>query len=152
MHSLPVNYAGLALIIFAVILFILEIKVVSHGILTIGGVISLLLGSMMLIDRESFLEAMNISMELILLIVVLTAAFFLLAITLGVKAQRKKVSTGHEGIVGEKGVTLSMLKPKGEIRVHGEIWNAESIDGDIKKGIDVSVVEIENLTLKVRRV
>jgi membrane-bound serine protease (ClpP class) len=152
MHSLPVNYAGLALIFFAVILFILEIKVVSHGVLTIGGVISLLLGSMMLIDRESFLEAMNISMELIILIVILTAAFFLLAITLGVKAQRKKVSTGHEGIVGEKGVTLSMLKPKGEIKVHGEIWNAESIDGEIKKGIDVTIVEIENLTLKVKRV
>jgi len=151
MHALPVNYTGLALIIFAVILFILEIKVVSHGILTIGGIISLLLGSMMLIDRESFLEAMEISMELIILIVILTAAFFLFAITFGIRAQRKKIATGLEGIVGEKGVAMSSLKPEGEIKIHGEIWNAESIDGDIKKGTSVSVIGIENLKLKVKK-
>lgn len=152
LHTLPVNYAGLALIIFAVILFILEIKVVSYGILTIGGVISLLLGSMMLIDEESVLEAMEISMELIILVVVLTVAFFLFAITFGIKAQRKKVATGEEGIVGEKGVAISSLKPAGEVKVHGEIWNAESIDGTIKKGESVVVNAIEHLKLKVKRV
>lgn len=152
MHSLPVNYAGLALILFAVILFILEIKIVSHGILSIGGVISLLLGSIMLIDTESFLEAMDISIELIILVVVLTTAFFLFAITFGIKAQRKKVATGNEGMVGEKGVALSNLNPEGEISVHGEIWNCESIDGDIKKGSAVSIIGIENLILKVKRV
>jgi len=97
MHALPINYAGLALILFAVILFILEIKIVSHGILTIGGVIALTLGSIMLIDKESFLNAMDISIELIILMVVLTTAFFLFAITFGIKAQRKKVATGNEG-------------------------------------------------------
>ncbi len=152
MHSLPVNYAGLALILFAVILFILEIKIVSHGILSIGGVISLLLGSIMLIDTESFLEAMDISIELIILVVVLTTAFFLFAITFGIKAQRKKVATGNEGMVGEKGVAISSLNPKGEISIHGEIWNCESIDGDIKKGSTVSIIGIENLTLKVKSV
>lgn len=152
MHSLPVNYAGLALIIFAVILFILEIKVVSHGILSIGGVIALFLGSMMLIDKESFLEAMDISIELIILIVALTAAFFLFAITFGIKAQRKKVATGIEGIVGEKGLALSSLSPEGEVKVHGEIWRCESVDGDIKKGSAVSIVGIENLKLKVKKI
>jgi membrane-bound serine protease (ClpP class) len=152
MHSLPVNYAGLALIIFGVILFILEIKIASHGILSIGGVISLFLGSIMLIDTESFLEVMNISMGLIILVVALSAAFFLFAVSFGIKAQRKKVATGKEGIVGEKGIALSRLNPEGEVKVHGEIWSCESVDGDIKKGSAVSIIGIENLKLKVKKI
>ena len=150
LHTLPVNYAGLALIIFVIILFILEIKVVSHGILSIGGVISLLLGSMMLIDEESVLEAMGISMELIILVVVLSAAFFLFAITFGIKAQRKKVATGEQGIVGEKGIAISNLKPDGEIKVHGEIWNART-DNEIKKDEFVTVVDSDGMTLIVNK-
>ena len=152
MNTLPVNYAGLALIILAIILFILEIKIVSHGVLSIGGVISLFLGSVMLIDKESFLDAMDISLELIILIVVLSAAFFLFAITFGLKAQRKKVTTGHEGIIGEKGISISNLNPMGEVRVHGEIWSGESVEGDIKRGEAISVVGIENLRLKVKKI
>jgi membrane-bound serine protease (ClpP class) len=151
MHTLPVNYAGLALIIFAVILFILEIKVVSHGILTIGGVISLFLGSTMLIDKESILEAMEISLELVILVVALTAAFFIFAITFGIRAQRKKVFTGQQGIIGEKGVALSNLKPFGEVKVHGEIWNAESTEGEVKKGSAILVTGIEDLKLSVKK-
>lgn len=151
MHALPVNYAGLALIIFAVILFILEIKVISHGILTIGGIISLFLGSMMLIKEESVLDAMKISIELIILIVVLSAAFFLFAISFGIKAQRKKVSTGLEGLIGETGVVLSNLKPLGEIKVHGEIWNAESVEGDISKGNAVQVIGVDKFKLIVKK-
>jgi membrane-bound serine protease (ClpP class) len=151
MHTLPINYAGLALIIFAVILFILEIKIVSHGILTIGGVISLLLGSLMLIDTESFLEAMEISIELIILMVILTAAFFVFAITFGIRAQKKKIATGQEGIIGETGVAISNLNPHGEIKVHGEIWVAQSVEGDIKKGSNVLVTGIRNLKLTVKQ-
>jgi membrane-bound serine protease (ClpP class) len=151
MHTLPVNYAGLALIIFAVILFLLEIKVVSHGVLTIGGIISLLLGSMMLIDEDSVLEAMEISMELIIIVVVLTAAFFLFAITFGIKAQRKKPVTGSEGIVGESGTAISNLKPAGKVKVHGEIWNAECKDDMINKGDEIEVVSVNHLTLIVKK-
>jgi membrane-bound serine protease (ClpP class) len=151
MHTLPVNYAGLALIIFAVILFLLEIKVVSHGVLTIGGIISLLLGSMMLIDEDSVLEAMEISMELIIIVVVLTAAFFLFAITFGIKAQRKKPVTGSEGIVGEIGTSISNLRPVGKVRVHGEIWNAECKDELINKGDEIEVVSVNHLTLVVKK-
>ena len=152
MHTLPVNYAGLALIVFAVILFVLEIKIVSHGILTIGGVISLLLGSIMLIDQESFLEAMNISIELIILVVALSAAFFLFAISFGIKAHRKKISTGSEGIVGETGTALTDLAPVGDITVHGEIWRARCVAGEIVKGEEVEIIGIKNLTLKVQQV
>jgi membrane-bound serine protease (ClpP class) len=151
LNTLPVNFAGLALIIFALILFILEIKIVSHGILTIGGVIALVLGSMMLIDEESILEAVEISMELIILFAVLTALFFLFAITFAIKAQRKKPVTGTEGIIGESGTAISNLKPGGEVRVHGEIWNAESRDGEIKKGEEVVVTAADNLKLFVKK-
>jgi membrane-bound serine protease (ClpP class) len=152
MHTLPVNYAGLALIILSIILFLLEIKIVSHGALTIGGVISLFLGSMMLIDTESILEAMEISMELIIFIVILTSAFFIFAITLGIKAQRKKTTTGTEGLIGEIGKTVTKLSPSGEITVHGEFWNAECLEGEIEKGVDVEVVVVQNLKLKVKKV
>jgi membrane-bound serine protease (ClpP class) len=151
LNTLPVNYAGLALIIFAVILFVLEIKVISHGILSIGGIISLILGSMMLINEESVLEAMEISMELIILVAFLTAAFFLFAITFALKAQRKKPVTGAEGIVGETGVAVSDLNPEGEVKVHGEFWKAESQENEIKKGERIIVSKIINLKLFVKR-
>lgn len=152
MNTLPINFAGIALIILSIILFILEIKVVSHGALSIGGIISLFLGSIMLIDTDSVLEAMEISMELIIFMVVLTASFFLFAISFGIKAQKKKTVTGIEGLVGEIGKTVTHLKPEGEIKVHGEFWKAESITGEIKKGEDVEVVEVSNLKLKVKKI
>jgi len=152
MHTLPINYAGLALILFAIILFVLEIKIISHGILSVGGIISLFLGSIMLIDDDSFLEAVEISMELIILVVVLTAAFFLFAISFGIKAQRKKPTTGQEGLIGERATTLTELTPFGEVKVHGEIWKAESLDGTIEKNVKIKVSGVDNLTLKVRKI
>jgi membrane-bound serine protease (ClpP class) len=151
LHTLPVNYAGLALIIFAVILFIAEIKVVSHGLLTIGGIISLILGSIMLIDTESTLEIIKISWQVILVIVIFTSAFFIFAIGFGIKAQSRKPTTGIEGIIGEIGETISNLEPEGQIRVHGELWNAESLDGAISKGTKVKVTQVSNLKLMVRK-
>jgi len=151
-HTLPINYAGLALIIFAVILFILEIKIISHGILTVGGSISLILGSIMLIDNESTLEFVKISWQIIALFVALSILFFVFAIGFGIKAQRRKPTTGIQGILLEEGIVISDLKPNGIIRIHGEIWNAESIEGKIPKGCRVKVVEVNNLTLKVKKV
>lgn len=152
LHTLPVNYAGLALIIFAVILFIAEIKIVSHGLLTIGGVISLILGSIMLINTESTLEAIKISWQVILVIVILTTAFFIFAIGFGIKAQSRKPVTGTEGIIGEIGEALSDLEPEGQIMVHGEIWNAESPDGFIGQGSKVKISGVSNLKLIVSKI
>lgn len=151
MNTLPVNYAGLALIILSIILFILEIKIVSHGVLTIGGVISLFLGSIMLINTNSVWEAVHIDMGLIIFIVLLTAAFFLFVITLGIKAQRRKVTTGIEGLINEVGVAVSKLDPYGKISIHGEYWNAQSVAGTIKKGEKVIVTDVSNLELKVKK-
>ena len=152
MNTLPVNYAGLALIILSIILFILEIKVVSHGVLTIGGVISLFLGSVMLINTNSLLEAVHIDMGLIIFIVAITAAFFLFVITLGIKAQRKKVTTGIEGLIGEEGTAVGKLNPYGKVYLHGEYWNAESTSGEINRGDKISVIDVHNLQLKVKKI
>ncbi|MCW3115007.1 MAG: nodulation protein NfeD [Segetibacter sp.] len=152
MHTLPLNYAGLALIVFAIILFILEIKITSHGILAIGGVISMALGSMMLIRTESALEFLRISWSVILSTTLVTALFFFFLISLVVKGQKLKPITGVEGIIGEEGEALARLEPEGMVRVHGELWKAKSISGNIEQGERIKVKALHNLTLVVEQV
>jgi len=152
LHTLPISYAGIALILFAIILFLAEIKVPSYGLLSVGGVISLLLGSMMLIRSDSGLEFVEISWSVIIMATALTLIFFLFIIGLGLKAQRRKPTTGQEGIQGEIGETITPLNPTGQVRVHGEIWNAESNSGKIAKGVKVRVVRIEGLKVFVKEV
>jgi membrane-bound serine protease (ClpP class) len=95
---------------------------------------------------------MEISLTVIISSAVLTALFFLLIIGLGLKAQRGKPVTGMEGIIGEIGETITPLDPNGKVRIHGEIWNAVSSSGSIKKGKAVKVIGIENLKLFVQEV
>lgn len=149
MHTLPVNYAGLALIIFAVVLFILEIKIVSHGLLAAGGVVSLLLGSLMLIRSGSSLEFLRISRGLIIGATAVTAAFFLFIVGAGLRVQKRKIETGSEAMVGVTGEVIETLDPEGMIMVQGEIWKAVSLSGEIKKGGRVRIKEIKGLTLYV---
>lgn len=149
MHSLPVNYTGIALVIFAIILFLLEIKIVSHGLLAIGGIISLLLGSMMLIKSGSPLELVRISTEVIISATLLTAFFFLVIVAFGIKAQRLQPVTGKEGLIGAVGEVVDMLAPAGTIYVQGELWNAVSIAGNIGKGEKVRVTSMQQLTVYV---
>jgi membrane-bound serine protease (ClpP class) len=146
-----VNYAGVALIAFGILLFLLEIKIASYGLLTVGGAISLLLGSVMLINSESALEFVSISWSVIIPAVLFTVAFFVFAIGMGVKAQTRKPTTGAEGIVGEQGEALTDLNPEGRVRVHGEIWSAVSSEGKLKKGTRVTVAAVRDLTITVRK-
>jgi membrane-bound serine protease (ClpP class) len=152
MHTLPINYAGLALIIFGIILFLLEIKIVSHGLLALGGIVSLFLGSMMFIRTNSTLEFVAISRSVIITAVLVTTFFFLFIIGLGVRAQLIKPVTGIEGMIGIIGQSLEALDPLGTVQVHGEIWQAESIDGKIDKGEKVKVIEVKNLKVKVAHI
>ena len=149
MHELPVNFAGLALIIFALFLFLLEIKIVSHGMLATGGIVSLLLGSMMLIKPGSALEMAKISRSVIIAATTVSAIFFLLVIGLGIKAQRRKVVTGPEALIGDTGEVMDILAPTGTVKVQGETWNAESIAGNISPGEKVRIKEMKNLKLYV---
>lgn len=149
MHTLPINYAGLALIIFAIILFLLEIKIVSHGILAIGGVASLLLGSLMLIRSDAALESVRISRSVIIAAVAVSALFFLFVLGLGMRALRARPVTGVEAMAGEIGESLEALNPGGTVRVHGEIWRAISTGTAIAPGEKIRVVGIRDLTLLV---
>jgi membrane-bound serine protease (ClpP class) len=151
LHTLPINYAGLALIVFAIILFVLEIKVASHGMLTVGGVVALLLGSLMLVRTDSAFDIITISWKVIAIAVIFTAFFFLVIIGLGIRAQKRKPVTGVQGIVGEYGETLTALDPDGRIRIHGEDWSAKSIEGRIEAGSKVLAEGIDRLTLLVRK-
>lgn len=103
LHSLPINYAGLALIVFGIILFLLEIKIASYGLLTVGGIISLLLGSLMLIREDASFEWIRISRSVILSVTVVSALFFLFVIGAGLRAQKARPVTGPEGLIGETG-------------------------------------------------
>ncbi len=155
LQALPINYAGLALIVLGIILLLLEIKIVSNGLLTIGGAISLLLGSIMLINSP--FELMQISLTVIITAVALTVLFFIFAIGMALKAQRRKPTTGKEALVGERGIALTKFKPAsngwatGQVRVHGEIWKAISQDA-INPNEEIVVKGVEGLTLKVEKV
>jgi membrane-bound serine protease (ClpP class) len=149
MHTMPVNYAGLALIIFGIILFLLEIKVTSYGLLTIGGVVSLALGSLMLIKEDPAFPLLKISTVVIISTVAVSALFFLFIIGAGLKAQKAKPVTGMEGFIGETGLVLQALDPLGTVRVHGEIWQAESVSGPIEAGRKIKVLSLKNFRLTV---
>ncbi len=148
-QTLPVNYAGLLLIILAIILFILEIKVVSHGVLTIGGIIAMFIGSLMLFESPS--PFMKLSLFLILPAVIITAMFFTIVLSLAYKAYKRKPVTGSEGLVGIEGIANSdITKDGGMVLLHGEIWSAFS-DENILKGEKVKVKAVKGLKIKVNR-
>ncbi|MDI6761769.1 MAG: nodulation protein NfeD [Thermodesulfobacteriota bacterium] len=149
LQMLPINFAGLALILFAIILFIAEIKVVSHGLLAVAGVISLLLGSLMLIESPT--EYMRISLTVIIPAVLVSAAFFVFAVTMAIRARLTQPTTGKEGIIGETGTVVISLAPEGKVSIHGEFWNAMA-DQPIEKGEKVQVIGVTNLILKVKKI
>jgi membrane-bound serine protease (ClpP class) len=151
LHTLPLNYAGVALILVAIVLFVLEIKVTSYGLLSVGGILALFIGSIMLFDSTSSLEFVHLSWSVVIPAVLCTAGFFLFAIGMGVRAQRRKPTTGPEGIVGETGEALTGLNPGGQVRVHGEIWTASSVEGAIEPGSRVTVVKVTDLRLTVKK-
>jgi len=150
-QALSVSATGIGLIIFAIILFIAELYTPTMGILAAGGIISLILGSILLINAEKE-PYVRISLSVILSTAVMSALFFLYVVGLTVKTQKKKPTTGVEGMVGSTGETKTKLDPDGSVFVHGELWQARAAVGSIPKGKKVKVVEAENLTLVVEEV
>ena len=146
-QTLPVNYAGVMLIVLGVVLFVLEIKVTSFGMLTIGGIISMTIGSIMLFDSP--LPFFSLSLKVILPAVIITALFFSLTIYLVVKAYKRQPATGAEGLVGLTGEAKTDIYDKGQVFIHGELWNAWS-EEPLKAGDKVVVEKIDNLKLKVK--
>jgi membrane-bound serine protease (ClpP class) len=148
-QTLPVNYAGILLIILAVILFILEMKVTSYGLLSLGGVISLFLGSLMLFEGTG--PEMRLSLSVLIPTVVMVSGFFVIVAGLVFRSQISQPRTGDKGLIGDIGVVKERLAPEGKVFVHGELWNAESPE-PIEVSEKVRVVAVEQLVLKVEKV
>ena len=146
LQLLPVNWAGLALMALALVLFLLEIKVPSHGALTIGGVVALTLGSLMLFDSPDPL--LRVSLKVIIPAVVVTSGFFIFLVGKTAQAHRARVTTGREGLVGAEGVVREWADGHGTILLRGELWKAES-QSALESGQEVTVTETEGLTLTV---
>lgn len=149
-QSLPVNWAGLLLLLFGVILLIAEIKVVSHGVLAIGGVISMLLGSIMLYDSPD-VTGIRLSWGVILPTVGATAGLVFFAVSMGIRALYRPAATGSSAMVGRVGITRSALQPEGQVLIDGELWRAVSPDTGLGPGEPVQVTAIDGLTLTVTR-
>jgi membrane-bound serine protease (ClpP class) len=144
---LPISYAGVLLVLLAMAFFITEIWVTSGGLLTIGGVVAMLFGSLMLIDSP--LPFLRISLAVILPAVITTAAFFAFAVGAGLRAQRKKPVTGSEGLIGMRGNATTDIDGTGQAFIRGELWTVKSADR-IGKGEEVEVVSMEGLKPVVR--
>lgn len=148
-QTLPVNYAGVLLIVFALILFIAEIKIVSHGMLAVGGVVAMVFGSLLLFESPE--PYLRVSWVVILPTVLTIALFFLVAVTKAVQAHRRRPISGSEGLVGEWGRAESDLAPEGKVFVRGEYWDAWS-DQPIGKGEQVAVTEVVGMRLRVKKI
>ena len=146
---LPVNYAGVALLILAAFFFLAEIKITSYGILSLAGVVSLVLGSLMLFKGADMDPAIRVSLEVILSITVTVVLVVGFLTWMVVRAHRRQVTTGAEGLVHEVGVARTELAPAGRVFVHGEIWRALS-EAPVSPGAEVEVVAVEGLRLRVR--
>lgn len=147
-QTLPINFIGILLILLAFILFILEFKITSYGLLSLGGVISLLLGSMMLFRQGEM--GIGISWWVLIPTVLVVSGFFIAVAGIVFRMHFRRSMTGTAGMVGEKGVAHTALAPEGQVFVHGEYWHAVS-EEPIAPGEPVEVVEVVNLKLKVRK-
>lgn len=148
LQTLPVNTAGLLLIVLGIIFFALEVKVHSHGILAAGGAISFLTGSLILFEPGPA-GIFRVPLPVIAGTTGATALFFLWVISKAVGSQRRRVVTGAEAMVGQIGEAATPLAPRGQIRVRGEIWQAQSAE-PVPVGTEVEVVHVRGLTLEVR--
>ncbi len=149
MQTLPINYAGVLLILLGGILFIAEVNTPTFGLLSAGGVISISLGSLMLIDTDD--PAMQISRSVLYPTLAITVLLALGTLYLATKSAQLKAVSGAEGLLGEIGVAKETLDPEGNVYVHGEIWSAVC-DGTIEEGENVVVEEVDGLKLKVKKV
>jgi membrane-bound serine protease (ClpP class) len=148
-QSLPINWAGLLLIMFGLILLIVEIKIASHGVLTVGGIVAMVLGSFMLYDAPE--SSLRISWFVIIPTVGAIAALVGFAVSAGLRALYRTPSTGMAGMVGHVGVVRSALDPEGQVLINGELWRAVAQDGPVSPGEAVEVRSMDGLTLTVTR-
>lgn len=146
-QSLPVNYAGMLLFILGIVFFVLEATVTSYGLLAIGGVLSMLIGSVMLIKSDA--EFFQISWAVILPVVMVASVLTLLVIGTGIRALRRRPATGREEMIGLIGIARTALAPDGQLAVRGELWEAVS-EQPVSAGDEVEVTAVDGLRLRVK--
>lgn len=147
LQLLPISWAGLLLIILAIILFILEVKIASYGLLSVAGIVSMILGSLMLFQPG--VTGVKVGLDVIIPAAIFTALFFVFVVGMGLRAQARKVVTGEEGLIGETGIVTSELSPEGKVSVHGEIWSARSTQ-TIPRGQKIRVAHVDGMILTVQ--
>ena len=147
--TLNAYWAGVLLIILAFGLFVAELFVSAFGILTAGGLASLILGSLILFANNP--PALTVNTGLIIVVAVVIAAFVILVVGAVVRGQRRKITTGVEGLIGRVAIAKTKLDPKGNVLVEGELWAATIDEGTIESGEEVTVTGVEGLKLKVTR-
>lgn len=149
MSSLPVNYAAIALIVFGIILYLLEIKIISHGMLAIGGTVSVFLGSMFLFRASSTQDVTSLSLAVIITTTLITFLFFVFLIGMGLKAQKLRPAIGNVAMIGKKGFAMTDIGESGNVKIMGETWRAISNEGLIPQNSQVAITGIKGLTLYV---
>ena len=148
-NMLPVNWAGAALILLAIVLFVLEATITSHGLLAIGGILAMIAGGLMLVEgpipqlRVHLSTALGLAVPVAVITVVLVRLVYL--------SHRRKSMVGEEGMVGEIGIAKTDVHQDGKVLVHGEYWNARS-DKPIPAGARVRVVKVNGLTVEVEQI
>jgi membrane-bound serine protease (ClpP class) len=146
LQSLPINYAGVLLLILGIVFFVLEASITSYGLLAIGGIVSMTFGSLMLIKSDA--EFFQLSWAVIIPVIITTTAVSLFIVGMGVCAMRRPPATGPEGMIGSIGVAQTALRPGGKVVIHGELWDAVS-DTPAEPGTMAKVLRVEGLTLYV---
>jgi len=147
LSALSINYAGLALLLFGIGLLIADLFATSHGVLTVGGIISFAIGSLMLTGLRG--PGMSIGIPVIAVTTALLAGFFLFIASLGIRAQFRKVTTGSQGLIGAPGVVRTRLDPGGMVLVQGELWKAVSAAGPLEPGTRIRVTALNGFELTV---
>ncbi|MDP2866601.1 MAG: NfeD family protein, partial [Elusimicrobiota bacterium] len=150
-QTLSANFAGVALILLGFVFFIAEIKVLSYGLLTLAGAASILLGGLMLFNQPS-LGGLSISMSMLLTTVIGLIALVAVLALIALRAQLRRVVTGIESLTDKRGLAKTALTPKGKVLVEGELWDAESVSGDIPEGAPVDVTAVNGFHIRVRQV
>jgi len=148
-QSLPINYAGLLLIAFGIVLLIAEIKIVSHGVLAIGGIIAMALGSMMLFDAPEM--DLRVAWSAIIPMVGATALLFLFVVSTALRTLKSPAVIGTPALVGQTGIARGPLSPTGQVMIHGELWQAVIRCAPVEEGARVRVVDVNGLTLTVEK-
>lgn len=149
-QNLSANAAGIVLMFLAFVFFIAEIKVMSYGLLTVAGALSMLIGGLLMFDTQAS-GGMNVSMQMLLSTIVCLIAVVAVLAYIVYKAQMNTIVAGIESLAGKNGICKTDLTPKGKVLCEGELWEAESIDGNIKIGESVTVTEVKGFQVKVKK-